>query len=176
MVDKLQYKKRLESGLCGLCGRNLKFNGIHCKKCWERHKRFTNKRYFRLRDAGLCTQCGKNPSVRRSFCNKCLNGVKENQKKYYYRARDIVLDYYGCKCTCCSESEKLFLEIDHINNDGSKYMGEIGRINGLRFYRWIIKNNFPKDLQILCSNCNKGKHRNGGICPHRTRKEHERKV
>ncbi len=33
-------------------------------------------------------------------------------------------------------------------------------------YRWIIKNNFPEEFQILCFNCNSGRHINGGICPH----------
>jgi hypothetical protein len=32
--------------------------------------------------------------------------------------------------------------------------------------RYIIKNNYPDDFQILCANCNWGKQLNGGVCPH----------
>jgi hypothetical protein len=30
----------------------------------------------------------------------------------------------------------------------------------------IIKNNFPPEFQILCFNCNLGRSRSGGVCPH----------
>jgi hypothetical protein len=47
------------------------------------------------------------------------------------------------------------LHIDHINNDGAKfrklYKGPI--------WLWIIKNNFPKDLQVLCQMHNEHKKR-----------------
>lgn len=75
----------------------------------------------------------------------------------------VILNHYGSKCNCphCSETNPLFLTIDHVNNDGYK-----DRRSGATFYRWIIKNNFPSDLQIFCFNCNLGKQRNKGTCPH----------
>lgn len=82
--------------------------------------------------------------------------------------RKIVIDYYGGKCVCCGENEFLFLEIDHINNDGHKHRSIIGYSSG-KLLRWIINNNFPNGFQVLCSNCNYGKRKNGGICPHKTR-------
>lgn len=33
-------------------------------------------------------------------------------------------------------------------------------------YRWAILNGFPDELQLLCFNCNCGRQRNGGVCPH----------
>lgn len=81
-----------------------------------------------------------------------------------------VMDGYGGPhCNCCGETRVAFLQVDHINNDGAKHRKEV--CSG-EFYRWIIKNNFPKDLQILCANCNWGKYRNGGVCPH----VHERNI
>jgi hypothetical protein len=75
-----------------------------------------------------------------------------------------VINHYGGRCSCCGESEMMFLAMDHINNDGcgerkedpSKY-----RIN-----RWLKKNRYPDGYQILCHNCNLGKHFNKGVCPH----------
>jgi len=76
-----------------------------------------------------------------------------------------VLDHYGRHCACCAEPEEKFLSIDHKNNDG--YKERKGRGGSSDFiHRQIIKNNFPDTYQILCYNCNLGKARNKGICPH----------
>jgi len=55
-----------------------------------------------------------------------------------------------------------FLTLDHINGDGSQHRKTIP---ASYFYRWVIKNDYPKTLQILCWNCNwaKGFYK---ICPH----------
>jgi hypothetical protein len=104
---------------------------------------------------------------------------KEVQKKYretnkdklsvsnyisYRELRDIVVSHYGGKCICCGETMKSFLQIDHINNDGNICRKVNGR--GTRFYKWIIRNNFPDTLQILCANCNISKRINNGVCEH----------
>lgn len=80
----------------------------------------------------------------------------------------IVYNHYNNKCQCCGESVEDFLTIDHINNDGNQQRLKIN--SGLPFYKWIIKNNFPDDLRILCFNCNYGRKKNKGkLCPHRVR-------
>lgn len=77
--------------------------------------------------------------------------------------------YGGYKCNCCGESEPMFLSIDHIDNNGAEerrsglYAG-----SGIGFYMWLRKNKFPSGYQVLCMNCNTGKHKNGGVCPHQT--------
>ena len=74
--------------------------------------------------------------------------------------------YGGCVCACCKESEKSFLSIDHINNDGAKMRREkLYSGNGTGFYQWLRKNNFPAGFQVLCMNCQFGKKKHG-ICPH----------
>ena len=77
--------------------------------------------------------------------------------------------YGGYKCNCCGENEPMFLSIDHVDNNGAierklgKYCG-----SGTGFYQWLRKNKFPLGYQVLCMNCNTGKHKNGGVCPHQT--------
>ena len=84
--------------------------------------------------------------------------------------RDQVFAAYGgYKCACCGETESMFLSIDHIDNNGAEerksglYSG-----SGYSFYRWLRKNKFPPGYQVLCMNCQVGKHKNGGVCPHQT--------
>jgi len=84
---------------------------------------------------------------------------------YYKNQNDVIMVYGGYKCACCGETEPLFLTIDHINNDGNKHRKEISSGDGL--YKWLKKHNYPEGFQVLCMNCNHGKRRNGGICPHK---------
>jgi len=93
---------------------------------------------------------------------------KKNALAYYYRLQDEVIQAYGgYKCACCGETEPLFLNIDHINNDGGKFRKEHNFLHhGPKFYQWLKVNHWPPGYQVLCSNCNHGKHRNHGICPH----------
>lgn len=83
---------------------------------------------------------------------------------------EIFAAYGGWKCACCGESEKMFLSIDHVNNNGKDQLkaGDYSR-SSTHFYRWLKKNGFPEGYQVLCLNCNLGKHLNGGICPHKAR-------
>jgi hypothetical protein len=75
--------------------------------------------------------------------------------------------YGGPICKCCGETEKMFLSIDHINNDGHLHRKEIPKVNGgYSMYVWLKRQGFPSGFQILCMNCQTGKMRNNGICPH----------
>ena len=83
-----------------------------------------------------------------------------------FKIKSKILDYYGSRCNCCAEHEMRFLTIDHINENGAEHRSDLGVGTGHNFYHWIIKNDFPDDLQTFCLNCNIGKHLNNGICPH----------
>lgn len=75
-----------------------------------------------------------------------------------------VYNHYKAICVCCGEITPAFLSLDHIENDGAQWRRQ--RSQGREvFYRWIIKNNFPASLQVLCMNCQWGK-RKLGVCPH----------
>lgn len=60
-----------------------------------------------------------------------------------------------------------FLTIDHVKNDGYKDKIRGKRYSGAELMRKVIKEVFPDTYQILCFNCNCGKARNNGICPHK---------
>jgi hypothetical protein len=79
----------------------------------------------------------------------------------------VYMGYGGAKCACCDEDEPFFLSIDHVNNDGYEKRKSGDHPRGTEnFYKMILKMGCPPDFQILCMNCNHGKSRNGGICPH----------
>ena len=91
-------------------------------------------------------------------------------KKYKERdrlRRKLVIEHYGNKCACCGEAAHEFLAIDHIRGGGNRHRSIVGYGNS--FYNWIIKNNFPNNLRILCHNCNLAK-AFYGECPHDTLK------
>lgn len=77
--------------------------------------------------------------------------------------------YGGWKCACCGETERLFLTMDHMLNNGSQLRREGVHGHSTMFYRWLKKSGYPKDFQVLCMNCQFGKRMNDGICPHKVR-------
>lgn len=119
---------------------------------------------------GLCISCGKAPPVAgRVACERCRGVISRGVKKRYRELKAEVFSAYGgYVCRCCGETEPLFLCIDHMDGGGEKHRKEVGAI-GRMFYHWLKKNNFPDGFQVLCNNCNMGKHLNGGVCPHETK-------
>lgn len=85
--------------------------------------------------------------------------------------KEVFGAYGGYKCACCGEREPAFLSIDHVDNNGAEMRRTgVHSRGGTHFYQWLRKNGYPKGFQVLCMNCNVGKHRNGGICPHQSSK------
>ena len=99
----------------------------------------------------------------REYRAKNNERVCAQQRAAYQKWRNIVLLHYGNICNCCGEKNICFLTLDHIYGY-DKSSGQPR--HGYKLYRWIVKNNFPNDFQILCWNCNgaKGIY---GICPHK---------
>jgi len=85
---------------------------------------------------------------------------REREKHQLYF--EMIVAHYGGKCACCGETNHKFLTVDHINGGGHKHRKQISN----KIYRWLVLNNFPDGYQILCFNCNCGKNRNHGVCPH----------
>ena len=68
------------------------------------------------------------------------------------------------RCECCGENNLEFLSLDHIDGGGKEHRKTTG--NGTQFYRWVVKNNFPPILRVLCMNCNTS-YGHYGYCPHK---------
>lgn len=140
------------------------------KRYREEHRELVNKRnrdwYWRNRDREI--------KKRRQYLNENREKIyKYNadwQKRFWIEIRKEMIESYGSKCVCCGESEPVFLDLDHINNDGNIMRKVAGNSRqemlNLREVGWPKKNH-----QLLCSNCNQGKRRNGGICPHKLKKD-----
>lgn len=148
-------------------------DGLHswCKECKQADQRKHNKRYYANNREKVIEsskeQARKNPEQQKArhkkwyLANKELSN--ERSKDSQRKDRLTVLAAYGGKCVCCGETRFEFLAIDHINGGGRKHRLSIpsGKV-----YRWLKKQNYPKDgFQVLCHNCNMAKafYR---ICPH----------
>ena len=121
---------------------------------------------------GLCKHCGKRPHAKSGvWCSECLEARRIYEQGYALRKKLEVYEAYGgAWCNCCGETELLFLCMDHVDNNGAEHRKELkaGGENrmGRDMYNWLKKNGFPPGFQVLCQNCNWGKYRNGGVCPH----------
>ena len=92
---------------------------------------------------------------------------KQYNWDYNNNLRNTVLKHYSkgaLKCACCGLQEIEFLTIDHIYGSGVQHRKKVG--SGNTFYRWIVKNNFPKIFRVLCMNCNFS-YGHYGYCPHK---------
>lgn len=156
MLNTARYRlRKKEKGRCTLCP-ELAIQGRRCcQKCLDKEK--VKRDYKRLNK--LCLSCAEptfNNSVR---CGMC----KEKGKQHNRTLKKKVLDHYGHKCLCecgCQVTRFNHLTIDHVNNDGKEHRkkGFMGRT----LYLWILKNNFPSSIQVLCWNCNCAKQHFGG--------------
>ena len=78
--------------------------------------------------------------------------IIECKQKYNEKLNDKVFNHYGYECRLCKSKKNL--GIDHILENGKDFREETGCDTGNSTYHWIIKHNFPKDLQTLCISCN----------------------
>lgn len=109
-------------------------------------------------------------------CRPCINAKRRreraaNPEKHRMEARlrhrnrrDLAVSLLGGRCVCCGEDNPMFLQFDHINNDGARDRGGRNRNGNGRFVSRIVGGD-RSDSQLLCANCNTGKYRNGGVCP-----------
>lgn len=151
-----------EKGICGKCWRGkIDGNTGSCKECKAKYK----NRKTEAVSNGLCSRCLKNPLSSTHCCEKCL--IKERVRRKI--TKDKVFQVYGgYKCACCGELEEDFLTIDHTENNGNLLRKEQKQGSGGPFYKWLIRNNFPRGYQVLCMNCQIGKAKSKlGICPHK---------
>lgn len=124
----------------------------------EKRNATRRKKYAKLKALNLLPK--RKPQAKSKIYQKLV------QKKY----KGEVLSHYGGQCACCAENNISFLTIDHIDDNGKEHKGNgKHRYKGEILYRFLIKNNYPKGIQVLCFNCNIGKRNNNGTCPHKNK-------
>lgn len=140
------------------------FKEKFCKDCLITLNENNANKYDMDHAQYVCIKCRKQRNKQRYQNRKEI--IREQQRIYDLNVKIKIIEAYGGKCICCNEDAIEFLTIDHINNDGAEDRKKNGNKSGGNLYRWLIKNNFPKEnYQILCYNCNCAK---GffGYCPH----------
>jgi len=161
-----------------------------CRRCLKLKPRSEFYLHSRARRLSAITAFGRKREMHCAHCKAC--DIKQT-RAYYRKNRDrvlaldkktkvqrwnriketVFLAYGGFRCACCGETEKLFLSLDHIANDGAEFrrnnLGDRRRA-GYATYAWLYRNGFPEGIQVLCMNCQHGKRMNKGICPHQVRR------
>jgi hypothetical protein len=114
---------------------------------------------------------------RQSECRECMgrrsaewvkrNREQANARQVAYRARLFaqVVAAYGGRCSCCGEDDPVFLTLDHV--DGREPNELAG---SYLLYARAKREGWPAKYRLLCWNCNCGRERNGGVCPHEERR------
>jgi hypothetical protein len=154
---------------CGRCGslKPLSAFGIssktdkpmaYCKPCYEK-ARACHRRWLD-RNPGLAAK--RTAAWRAANRERALQAQRDCDRKL---KEEVYKAYGGFRCACCGETEPLFLSLDHVNNDGAAHRKVIDR---RKLYKWLARNRYPSGFQVLCMNCNHGKSRNRGVCPHQS--------
>ena len=144
-----------------------------CERCREFWRLTGRRAQLKARSKGLCIRCRcRTVMPGRVSCSRCLeyertrrHVLHSEQKKYLTLRDEVFTAYGGYMCVCCGETEKVFLTIDHIDDSHKE-----PRKDRSKLYRWLRRNNYPEGFRVLCYNCNCGRARNGGICPHEKQK------
>ena len=176
MSDRTEYfsnwrKERKRKGLCCICDNPVAMGQTsRCLECIEKNKQDARERRERHAANGLCVRGDGNP-IQEGYrlCTPCIAAQGLKQKQEYIDLKHQIVIGYGGQCLCCGETIEMFLTLDHKFNDGARER-KPSNYNILQLYRRIIREQFPPQYQLMCWNCNCGRYRNGGICPHK--KEH----
>lgn len=163
----LRYRQIRRSGLCN-CGQPREDGFMSCRKCRQSGQQREAKDRQDRQSRNQCVEC---PNILplnsyRRTCDECAQYHSDRSKRYLAERKELVFSVYGKSCKCCDEDNGMLLTIDHVNGDGAEHRRAIGSSN-LSLYIFLIKNNFPNGFQTLCYNCNIGRYKNGGTCPHR---------
>jgi DNA repair exonuclease SbcCD ATPase subunit len=92
------------------------------------------------------------------YAEKNQEAIRERARAKTAELRAAAIAAYGGKCACpgCHVHHAELLTIDHINGGGNTHRKTIGR-GSKDFFRWLQRNNYPPDFQVLCGSCNLAK-------------------
>ncbi len=142
----------METKICNKCRKEK----ILTKEFWKGDKK------SKTGLTSICRDC-YNEYRRLARAKKAGYYATERERNYwqhltacrnlYYRYKEQVFAHY-CdgkpKCAKCGFDNPKALSVDHINGKGNEHRKTLGGVN---IIKWIVKNNFPEDFQILCMNC-----------------------
>jgi hypothetical protein len=159
--------------ICARCKKETPIDGMAKRKnnkwySWCKICTAENTKKYRKRKLGEDAEAFREHmnTLTKKWHKKNPERQKEIQQKSRWKLRMKVLRHYGGKkpkCACCGEDEIMFLALDHIDGGGCKDRKKNGL--GMNYYNYLIRNNFPKGIQVLCHNCNQAKGYYGK-CPH----------
>jgi hypothetical protein len=135
------------------------------RTCWRCKRTLPVEQFNKGQKA--CRDCQRN--LYADWYSANAEEQRRMQLERHQKARLELLNHYGGtppRCACCGEGILAFLTVDHINQDGAKHRKQLRTSSTTTLYQWAKKNGFPKGFQVLCWNCNWGRHVNGGTCPH----------
>jgi hypothetical protein len=90
--------------------------------------------------------------------------VTDNIRRRARALRRRIIETLGSACSCCGETIKHALTVDHVRGDGATER----RIfpDPREMYKFIIAEGIPRDrYQVLCRNCHESKNADG-LCAH----------
>jgi len=167
---KNQYWSRREQGLCVRCGdeRDDSSSITMCSGCRLKSRERGQAHLHRTVSRGVCPKCHEERELRKgSLCEDCRfeKHITSRQRGLLLK-EEVLAAYGGPVCVCCGETCIGFLTLDHVNNDGTQHRRSFNP--GENQYTFLRRNNYPQDvpLQVMCYNCNLGRAKNGGMCPH----------
>ena len=139
------------------------------KKCFRCLEVKPESEYYKKRN-GLMAQCKScYGDACRSYRKDNIVRIREHDRRRAEAVKYDVMSHYSStaypQCSCCGEENITFLAIDHTDGGGSRMRREGTHKTGYMMYKYLKKNNYPDGFQVLCHNCNWGKHHHG-VCPH----------
>lgn len=107
------------------------------------------------RAAGICQRCPNKTLNNRVHCPTCEETQRSRHASRHKALRQQVIAHYGGACRC-GQSVYGFLTIEYKHGGGVKHRREVGPA---RLPQWVIENNYPDTIEILCWNCNCSKNK-----------------
>jgi hypothetical protein len=178
-IIKIQTKETITEKLCVICNKKYDINHFvvtkirkdgysnKCKDCLKEYRKSdVIKSYLNdKKNSGRQNITAKNyrnkhrdvvTARQKNYRDLNQEQIKKNEKEKRFRIRNEVLSKLGNSCVVCGESERSFLSIDHIHNDG-----KLDREKFSNLYNFLSHiNKLPEinqKYQVMCHNHNREK-------------------
>lgn len=174
----LCYNCNCSIGFHGFCRHEI-VESTKCHDCGILLNEDNQFNFYIFSKVSLCKNCVINRSCKRNTAQdkvikySSLLQRRIMSKKQTLNRRLDLINGYGALCSCCGETNPLFLTIDHILNNGAEEK-KLFDNNMYAFYNNLKQDNYPKDnYRLLCYNCNcsRGAY---GQCYHELCKKHDK--